>query len=116
MKKFAIIENNEVVGVIVSEKEPNDEREFVEISSIDQKPQLPSKMVLSGTKVIWKIDSEVVRQKRNQLLNDSDWVIIKALETGVSFDAWKLYRQKLRDLPQQKGFPNVDFPVAPDMI
>ena len=116
MKKFAIIENNEVVGVIVSEEEPNDERDFVEIDSINEKPQLPSKMVLSGTKIIWEVDSAFVRERRNQLLNDSDWIVVKALETNVSFDAWKLYRQKLRDLPQQKGFPNVDFPVPPDMI
>ena len=116
MKKFAIIENNEVVGVIISEEEPNDERDFVEIDSINEKPQLPSKMVLSGTKIIWEVDSAFVREKRNQLLNDSDWIVVKALETNVSFDAWKIYRQKLRDLPQQKNFPNVDFPVPPDMI
>ena len=26
------------------------------------------------------------------------------------------YRQVLRDLPDQEGFPNIDFPTKPDFI
>ena len=28
-------------------------------------------------------------------------------------DEWRTYRQALRDLPEQDGFPDVAFPVAP---
>jgi hypothetical protein len=47
-----------------------------------------------------------MRDKRNQLLMESDWVILRAYEaqTPVPID-WADYRQKLRDIPMQQGFP-----------
>ena len=40
-----------------------------------------------------------LRKERNQLLTESDWVVIKAKETdAVIPDNWKTYRQELRDL------------------
>ena len=41
-----------------------------------------------------------LRSKRDGLLKDSDWEILKVLETGGTVtQAWKDYRQDLRDLP-----------------
>ena len=41
-----------------------------------------------------------LRRHRDNLLRDTDWVVTKASETGVAeTDAWKTYRQALRDLP-----------------
>jgi len=40
---------------------------------------------------------ETVRAERDQALKDSDW---RALKDVVLTNAWKLYRQSLRDLPQ----------------
>ena len=48
-------------------------------------------------------DGEAMRRlrvHRDNLLRDTDWVSAKATDTGVAVsDAWKIYRQALRDLP-----------------
>ena len=54
-------------------------------------------------------EAEKVRAKRNQLLFESDGMALVDRMT----DEWRTYRQALRDLPAQSGFPNVTFPVAP---
>ena len=42
----------------------------------------------------------LLREKRDELLAETDWVVTKATETGVAVSgAWKTYRQELRDLP-----------------
>ena len=42
-----------------------------------------------------------LRAKRNTLLNETDWIIIKAKETGTTIPtAWKTYRQALRDITE----------------
>ena len=51
-----------------------------------------------------------VRARRNALLAASDTM---ALADRIT-DAWKTYRQLLRDVPAQSGFPtNVTWPVEP---
>ena len=55
-----------------------------------------------------------IRQDRDRLLNDSDWVVTKATETGVTVtSAWKTYRQKLRDVPSQSDPDNITWPTKP---
>ena len=50
---------------------------------------------------------ENLRAKRNALLNQTDWIVIKAKETGGTISsAWKTYRQELRDLTN--GLTTVD--------
>ena len=51
-----------------------------------------------------------VRAERDALLAASDTM---ALADRIT-DEWRTYRQSLRDLPAQSGFPDVAFPVAPD--
>jgi hypothetical protein len=47
-----------------------------------------------------------VRQSRNQLLKDTDWVAVKAYETDTPMTSeLKAYRQALRDITSQDGFP-----------
>jgi hypothetical protein len=56
------------------------------------------------------------RNFRDRLLAMSDWVIIKANETGevAEIEAWKVYRQALRDVSEQEGFPwTINWPQAP---
>lgn len=67
----------------------------------------------SGSVVDFSTDTEKasrVRGARNAELTATDW---RALSDVTMSDAWKTYRQALRDLPQQDGFPDVTFPVAP---
>ncbi len=57
---------------------------------------------------------ESVRIKRNGLLKTSDWIVTKALETGVAVsDDWKTYRQALRDVPTQSDPDNITWPTKP---
>ena len=54
-----------------------------------------------------------VRAKRNQLLKDSDWTQIP--DCTVDKTVWATYRQELRDITSQEGFPfNVTFPSKPE--
>lgn len=80
--------------------------------------------------------AELARKIRNKLLEASDKEcvfdkILPEAPTGTSFvdwvqwlrhlasmntNEWGAYRQALRDIPQQEGFPfNVVFPIDPDM-
>ena len=50
----------------------------------------------------------LLRIQRDRLLKECDWVVTKASETGVAeTDAWKTYRQALRDLPASAS-PSLD--------
>jgi len=56
--------------------------------------------------------TQQVRADRNRLLVESDWT--QLADSPVDKTAWATYRQALRDLPQQVGFPSdVTWPVAP---
>ena len=56
-----------------------------------------------------------VRADRDRKLTETDWVVIKSLETNMPMPSvWQSYRQALRDLPQQSGFPwDVQWPEQP---
>lgn len=59
-----------------------------------------------------KREIDELRNKRNQLLTATDWT--QVADAPVDKAAWATYRQALRDIPQQEGFPdNVVWPVAP---
>lgn len=52
------------------------------------------------------------RNQRNALLADSDWTQVP--DASVDTTAWAAYRQALRDLPEQEGFPeNIVWPEKP---
>lgn len=55
------------------------------------------------------------RTQRDALLKETDWVVIKAMESGQAIHSdWATYRQALRDIPQQLLFPiQIDWPVKP---
>jgi len=57
-------------------------------------------------------DAAMVREKRNKLLAETDW----AAGSDVTMsDAMRVYRQALRDIPQQTDFPNrFTIPVKPE--
>ena len=55
-----------------------------------------------------------IRIQRNRKLQESDWVAARASETGVAVsDAWKTYRQALRDVPTQSDPDNITWPTEP---
>jgi hypothetical protein len=56
-----------------------------------------------------------VRTQRDAKLAECDWRVIKALESNIPQDfAWAAYRQALRDMTKQSGFPwTIDWPTQP---
>jgi hypothetical protein len=56
----------------------------------------------------------IAKEKRNELLQKSDWIELpNSPLNDAKKQKWSIYRQALRDLPAQAGFPNVDFPISP---
>lgn len=54
-----------------------------------------------------------VRQSRDQKLKDSDWT--QVADAPVNKEDWAAYRQALRDVPSQSGFPwTVVYPTQPE--
>lgn len=52
------------------------------------------------------------RDTRDRLLSETDWT--QVADAPVNKAAWAAYRQALRDIPQQSGFPtSIDWPVKP---
>ena len=56
-----------------------------------------------------------VRQSRDDKLKETDWIVIKNLELNANIPGvWEVYRQALRDVPNQQGFPwTITWPDAP---
>ena len=53
-----------------------------------------------------------IRNQRNNLLQDCDWT--QVADAPVDKAAWATYRQELRDITDQTGFPyNVIWPTPP---
>ncbi|MFM7010391.1 MAG: tail fiber assembly protein [Betaproteobacteria bacterium] len=53
-----------------------------------------------------------VRDQRNTKLSESDWT--QVADAPVDKDAWATYRQSLRDISAQEGFPwTITWPDAP---
>jgi len=118
MERMAIIENDTVVNVVkapVDWADPNGRETAsaprgsgVEIGAERQE---------DGSWVMPKPPLEerekAVRAKRDRLLKASDWT--QVADAPVDQAAWATYRQDLRDIPQQAGFPDdVTWPTEPE--
>lgn len=69
---------------------------------------------LSPDEIIFRDEQQAaaVRSDRNARLAACDWT--QVLDAPVDTAAWAAYRQNLRDVPSQVGFPwEVIWPVAP---
>lgn len=54
------------------------------------------------------------RKQRDALMATTDWTQLEDYPKGNKA-AWKTYRQQLRDVPQQAGFPEtIIWPTSPD--
>jgi len=60
-------------------------------------------------------EEEKDRLTRDVLLEETDWIVVKYLDIGDPVPLeWADYRQALRDVTSQSGFPgNVDWPEKP---
>ena len=59
-------------------------------------------------------EADEVRTQRDVLLVESDWAVLPDAPVADG-QAWKDYRQALRDVPQQTGFPtDINWPTKPE--
>ncbi|MCO7263944.1 tail fiber assembly protein [Dickeya zeae] len=57
--------------------------------------------------------SEAARRQRDSLLATSDWT--QAPDAPVDQQAWRTYREALRKIPEQAGFPvAIEWPLLPE--
>ncbi|CCH49639.1 tail fiber assembly protein [Pseudodesulfovibrio piezophilus] len=78
-------------------------REEILATTTDEEAQSADKAVLT-------------RKKRDRLLAQSDWtqLVDSCLDTEAMV-LWQSYRQALRDIPQQEGFPSfIEWPEQPE--
>jgi hypothetical protein len=58
--------------------------------------------------------AEAARAQRDALLAASDWTQLPDVPEATR-EVWAIYRQALRDVPQQEGFPReIVWPVKPE--
>lgn len=56
-------------------------------------------------------NAAIVRSQRDNLLSKTDW---RASSDLTMSDEWRTYRQALRDITSQEGFPNdITWPTEP---
>lgn len=61
-----------------------------------------------------QIRAGMARAHRSDLLSVTDWTQMPDVPQATK-DKWAAYRQALRDVPQQAGFPdNIQWPVKPE--
>lgn len=120
MAKYAQIENGVVVNILVCEADLAAERGLIlatsdtEIGGTYANSTFARKVVTDD-----RTDAEkenAARLERNGLLYRSDWSVISDSPLSDSDKtAWQTYRQALRDVPAQAGFPdNITWPTKPE--
>jgi hypothetical protein len=56
--------------------------------------------------------AKLIRQQRNDKLKESDWTQVE--DAPINKTLWATYRQSLRDITSQEGFPwNITWPIEP---
>lgn len=61
-----------------------------------------------------KLEEGYVRRARNRLLSQTDWTQVGDVPPAIK-EAYAEYRQALRDVPSQPGFPHdITWPVKPE--
>lgn len=94
---------NKVLKDIPENYSFNIKEEFVYLPKVRQDPAV---MLASSIKL-----------KRDKLLLKSDWTDTLSAKPRLGdtlYNQWQTYRQELRDIPQQQGFPeNITWPIPP---
>lgn len=121
----------DLVGVVVSHQSqtPHD----IEMRSLIQKfSQEEGYREKRGDDLSWSIEKipekteaekreeaeKSVRAKRDSLISETDYLLTSDYPISAEdLEAVKVYRQALRDVPQQEGFPTeIEWPVLPAIL
>jgi hypothetical protein len=111
---------SEDVGAKLATDLPENSDYYIQDNSIVTIPPQPSSNHIwdPGSKQ-WELSKGLmllkIKQLQQRLLRESDWIIIRALDQGVPIPKdWQTYRQKLRDIDAQPGYPNtIEWPIKP---
>ena len=102
MKHEILNDEGEVINIIVAD------RNFVETHY-----QGKYREFKEDPEVLKNLLAVEIRYKRDVLLKETDWTQAADVPQAIK-DKWAPYRQALRDVPQQDGFPtDVSWPIQP---
>jgi hypothetical protein len=110
--KFAVIENNVVVNIAEAAS-------AIVPSWVQSDTAKIGDIYDGGSFITPPPDSAELehshREARNRLLAETDWVVVFHTEKGTNIPLeWATYRQALRDITAQEGFPHsVVWPTKP---
>lgn len=107
--KYAIIENGIVTNIALADAPLADNWIASEVARIGDKYE-NGQFVTPPPNT--ELEAAAARARRNGMLSASDWT--QLTDAPVDSLAWANYRQALRDVPEQPGFPlDIVWPVAP---
>ena len=116
MPIYAIFENGLVVNAIVTDQDDANKKGLVELTNgagIGWSVANGTFIAPALAEVPISVTENSVRMDRNALLSNTDWTQLADVPQAVK-DSYVSYRQALRDVPQQAGFPNqVVWPESP---
>ena len=116
-KNTEMLEADGYLPVIVTE-EPTAEKPIVKYREVNGRIEQSAEAapVPSVPELTAEQQEAQIRAQRNSLLTLSDWTqLADAPLTAEQKQAWAEYRQALRDVPEQAGFPeNVAWPLVPE--
>jgi len=76
-------------------------------------PPVPEKPYYNPDERALEQEANEARTQRDALLAETDWT--QVADAPVDAQAYADYRQALRDVPQQSGFPgDIDWPAKPE--
>lgn len=100
--------------------ESNPLGQYIQDDLVVDMPDRPSlEHVFNYVTKSWEIDLNTLKEsiiaKRNGLLYKSDWTQLpNGPLTSAQQNLWSIYRQNLRDIPAQAGYPtNIVWPTEP---
>lgn len=109
--RYAIIKNGKVSNIAEATPEFAAEQGWVEAQNANI-GDLYENGVFTTPAPDADLEAAAIRASRNALLLSSDWT--QVADAPVDQAAWAAYRQALRDMPSQAGFPwQVQWPIEP---
>lgn len=109
--KYAVIDGNKVVNLAEASPEFAAEQGWVEAQNA-KIGDLYENGVFTTPPPDADLEAAAIRARRNALLLSSDWT--QVADAPVDQVAWTTYRQALRDVPSQAGFPwDIQWPIEP---
>jgi hypothetical protein len=123
-KRFCVVKDGTVTRVFFATSDFTKEDGFISIDGdlleISEQDFVSQGFVFDGSSFApseenTRKEATEVRLVRDKLLSESDWVIVRSYERNENTPLkWEAYRQALRDITTQAGFPyTVNWPTKP---